>query len=108
MSTSQQSERIGQLLDSHFARVGAISRRSVASQSPKDYGVPQDMWAGPVNSGGWVDWKLLPSSVTEADISEFESRFGITFPPSFRAYLQARFHCFDQVHSARYDQLIAF
>jgi len=105
--SAEQIERIAQLLESYYQRAPAIVRRSVASHNPKDHAVPQDMWAGPVNSEGWVDWKLLPSTVTDDDIAELEVRFAVAYPPSFRAYLRARFHCFDQVRSARYDQLIS-
>ncbi len=99
-------QRIGQLIDRYYSQVDPIDRCGVASTSPSDHGVPREMWAAPVDSDGWVDWKLLPSTLTNADVSALESEFGVSFPPSFQAYLQARFHCFDQVRSARYDEAI--
>jgi hypothetical protein len=59
-----------------------------------------------VNAEGWVEWRVLPSTLTEAEVAALESEFGVQFPPVFRAYLLARFQLFDQVRSRRYDQQI--
>jgi hypothetical protein len=75
-----------------------------ACEDPADWGVPPDMVAGPVDAEGWVPWKLLPSTVTGADVAALEREFGVTFPPLFRAYLMARFHLFDQVGSRRHGR----
>jgi hypothetical protein len=66
------------------------------------------MQVGQIDASGWVEWRVLPSTLTEADISELENRFGMQLPPLFRAYLLARFHLFDQVTSRLHDQLILF
>jgi hypothetical protein len=108
MSDPAGIEQIGQLIDEYYARVDAIDRCGVASTKPSDHGVPREMWAGPVDADGWVDWKLLPSTLTAADVTNLEEEFQVLFPPSFKAYLQARFHRFTQVHSARHDEQILF
>jgi hypothetical protein len=80
-------------------------RMGVASNGG-DAGVPPDMFDGDVNDDGWVEWRMLPSTIADSDVSEMESEFAIQLPPLFRAYLLAGFQLFDQVHSSRYDQLI--
>lgn len=106
MNNPLDIQPIGQLIDEYYAQVDPIDRCGVASTRPTDHGVPREMWAGPVDLDGWVDWKLLPSTLADADVAKLESEFGVSFPPSFQAYLQARFHCFDQVQSARHDESI--
>ena len=106
MSNPVEIQRIGQLIDGYYARADPIDRRGVASTKPSYHGVPPEMWAGPVSPDGWVDWKLLPSTLTSADVSTLELEFMVAFPPPFQAYLQARFHCFDQVQSVRHDEII--
>ncbi|MDB5292524.1 MAG: hypothetical protein JWL69_3765 [Phycisphaerales bacterium] len=106
MSDPAEVERVGQLIDAYYQRADPIDRCGVASTKPSDRGVPPEMWAGPVDADGWVDWKVLPSTLTSSDVAKLESEFGVAFPPLFQAYLMARFHCFDQVDSARHDELI--
>ena len=69
-------------------------------------GVPPEMFDGPINDAGWVAWRMLPSTLSNADISHLEDEFTVTLPPLFRAYLLAGFQLFDQIHSSRHDQLI--
>jgi hypothetical protein len=57
---------------------------------PADGGVPPDMVDGEPNADAWVAWKMLPSTVTEADVAEVERPLPGPFPPLFRAYLTAR------------------
>lgn len=103
MTVSEDSKFVGQLLDTY-----AVDdyRMGVASQDPKDAGVPTEMQVGEVNAEGWVEWRVLPSTLTEAEVTAVEKEFGVQFPPLFRAYLLARFQLFDQVQSRRYDQLV--
>ena len=99
---------IGGLIDAYAAAAPKMERWGVASSDVRDHGVPPDMWVGPVDADGWVEWAVLPSTLTTRDVEAIETEFGIQFPPAFRAYLLARHHCFDQLRSARYDQLILF
>ena len=69
-------------------------------------GVPPEMFNGEINDEGWVEWKMIPSTLTLDDVHELESEFSIELPPLFQAYLLAWFHLFNQVHSAKFDQLI--
>ncbi|EMI16391.1 cell wall assembly and cell proliferation coordinating protein [Rhodopirellula maiorica SM1] len=80
-------------------------RMSVASEDG-GAGVPADMFEGDVDDEGWVAWRMLPSTLSESDVSQMETEFAIQLPPLFRAYLLAGFQLFDQIHSSRYDQLI--
>jgi hypothetical protein len=103
MVLSEDIEYVGRLLDTYAE---GRDRMHVAAEDPEDAGVPPDMQAGPVNEDGWVEWKLLPSTLSEGDIVGIEEQFGVQFPPLFRSYLLARFHLFDQVRSRRHDQQI--
>jgi len=80
-------------------------RVSVASVDGSG-GVPPDMFDSEVDEEGWVEWKMLPSTLTNDDIAKLEAEFCIQFPPLFRAYLLAGFQLFDQIHSVKYEQLI--
>ncbi len=103
MRLDEDIEFVGQLIDAYAAEA---DRRGVASKRPQDSGVPAAMQVGRIDAEGWVEWRVLPSTVSEAEVSELENKFGIQLPPIFRAYLMARFHLFDQVTSRQYDQLI--
>src|SRR5687768_3697969 len=103
MSLAEDITYVGGLLDSYAE---SHYRIGVAAEDPEDAGVPPEMQAGPIDAYGWVEWKVLPSALAEEDVSVVEDEFGVSFPPVFRAYLLARFHLFDQVHSGKYDQLI--
>jgi len=94
---------VGSLLDVYGARAWKMH---VVAEDPEDAGVPPEMRAGEVNEDGWVEWRLLPSTLSEADVAAVEREFAVEFPPLFRAYLLARFHLFDQAKSERYDQQI--
>lgn len=48
-------------------------------------------------------WKILPSTLRDADVADLEAELGVTLPPLFRAYLQASFHLF-WAFSLRYDE----
>lgn len=99
-------DRIGRLIDDYYARAKPILRKGVASRQPTDYGIPPEMFAGPISESGWVEWKVIPSTLKPSDIEQLETEFGVQFPPSFRAYLLARHHCFDQMSSRQHDELI--
>lgn len=94
---------VGQLIDTYAVEA---DRRSVASRKPQDSGVPAAMQVGQIDTWGWVEWRVLPSTLSEDEVTELENKFGIHLPPLFRAYLLARFHLFDQVTSRLHDQLI--
>jgi hypothetical protein len=103
MALTEDIAWVGSLIDAYA--VGA-DRMGVASNSPGGSGVPPAMQVGQVDAEGWVEWRVLPSTLSEADLLELETKFRMHLPPLFRAYLLARLHMFDQVTSRRYDQLI--
>ncbi|QDU79222.1 hypothetical protein Pla110_09280 [Polystyrenella longa] len=78
----------------------------VASKEANRFGVPPEMQAGPINSDGWVEWKLADSTARIRDIRTLEEDFQFVFPESFINYLQAMCHLFDDVSSRKYDQQI--
>src|SRR5262245_51922061 len=103
MAVANDSAFVGHLLDAYASDAW---RMGVAAEDPADAGVPQEMQVGEVNEDGWVEWRVLPSTLKEADVGALENDFGVQFPPVFRAYLLARFQLFNQVRSRRYDQQI--
>jgi hypothetical protein len=50
-------------------------------------GVPSDMRASEPDGEGWCDWKMIPSSAKDADVSALEARLPCRLPPVLRAYL---------------------
>jgi len=103
MALTEDIAWVGQLVDAYAAEA---DRRGVASQRPQDSGVPAAMQVGQIDAEGWVEWRVLPSTLSENELRQFEDKWGVQLPPLFRAYLLARFHLFDQVTSRRHDQLI--
>jgi hypothetical protein len=103
MAVADDSAFVGELLDAYAVDAW---RMGVAAQDPRDAGVPPEMRVGEVNAEGWVEWRVLPSTLTEADVVAVEKEFGVRFPPLFHAYLLARFHLFDQVKSRRHNQQV--
>ena len=105
MSPKADIEFVGQLIDA-FEASETLCCIGVAPVTPDGSGVPPEMQVGDVDEEGWVAWKVLPSTLNASEVEELEKEFGVQFPPLFRAYLLARFHLFDQVHSRKYNQLI--
>jgi hypothetical protein len=97
MALTEDITFVGKLIDDYAVEA---DRDGVAS------GVPAAMQAGPIDADGWVEWRVLPSTLTEAEVTQLENKFSMQLPPIFRAYLLARFHMFDQVTSAKHDELI--
>ncbi len=103
MSVAQDAKFVGQLLDAYAERAW---RMGVATDDRADAGVPPAMQVGEVDAEGWVEWRVLPSTVTAADVAAVEGEFGVRFPPVFRVYLLARLHLFDQVQSRRHNEQV--
>src|SRR5512132_3538023 len=74
---------VGKLIDAYA--VGA-DRRGVASRRPQDSGVPTAMQLGQIDAEGWVEWRVLPSTLSEAELTQVENKCGLQLPPLFRAY----------------------
>src|SRR5579883_1766713 len=80
---------VADCLDTHSASMGMMLP---ARRSPDETaGVPPGMVAGPADAEGWVPWRMLPSTVAEADVERLEEVLPGPFPPLFRAYLTTRF-----------------
>ncbi|WP_019420123.1 SMI1/KNR4 family protein [Paenibacillus sp. OSY-SE] len=75
-------------LDSFLTNVDPLAFMSVEEN------VPDDMRAGEVDEEGWVNWKLIPSTITDEEIRELEAEFSISFPPLLKALLQT-YHYID-------------
>lgn len=103
MINEEDLEFVRRLLD-EYAKTAW--RMSVASDENDERGVPKAMQSTAVDKEGWVEWRMLPSTLHEAEIAAVETEFGIHLPPLFRAYLSARFHLFNQVGSRKYQQQI--
>jgi hypothetical protein len=84
-------------LDSYFTSHYYPTVAKEPPFDPSDGGAPPDMWSAPVDSEGWVEWRMLPTRVRPHDVAALEAEFAVKFPPLFRAYLQSYSHLFDQV-----------
>lgn len=54
-------------------------------------GVPAEMLRGKLQDSDWVEWKLIPSRLTEADVVTLEHKLPFALPPLFRAFLVTYF-----------------
>lgn len=108
MGLAEDIAFVGRVIDEYAASVAdpAVLMQVAADDPDQGKGVPPEMQAGEVDDEGWVEWKVIPSTLIEADVVAVEREFSVEFPPLFRAYLLARHHLFDQVRSRQYDQLI--
>ena len=104
MSLEDDIRQIRSLLEAYYAPDTA---RGVASDPPTQYTVPPEMQVGSVDNEGWVQWRITEPRITLDDVAALESRFAVTFPDYFRAYLLTACHLFDQVRSSRYNQLVS-
>lgn len=50
-------------------------------------GVPTKMKVEPNSDEEWTDWKMLPSTYTESDLSKFEAKLPAPLPQFFKAYI---------------------
>lgn len=64
-------------------------------------GVPEEMQAGPVDEDGWCKWKLVPSTVTAADLDRLEQERGCRFPSLLRVFLSTCCHYFEDAGLGR-------
>jgi hypothetical protein len=70
---------------------------------------PPEIRGETLDSPGWIVSRVLPSTLTEIEVVAVEHLLGVQFPPSFRAYLLARFHLIDQCHAASFqNQLVCW
>ena len=54
----------------------------------RDHAVPQQ--------DDWIAWKIVPSTVSDADLDELETGVGLAFPPLYRRFLQS-YHFYELV-----------
>ncbi len=81
MNQNDDRGYIEQCLDNHF--------RAMASRLPAA-SVPAAMAVDQPDEDGFVAWKMLPSTVTEQDVTRLERQASSSFPPIFRTYLTTR------------------
>jgi hypothetical protein len=81
MITEADRQLIEQCLDNHFAAFGV---RLPAAR------VPAAMTVDEPDLEGFVAWRMIPSTVTEAEVLGLEESVPGPFPPLFRAYLTTR------------------
>lgn len=95
----QHDDFVATLLETYAARAWC---KTVADDGEP----PLEMRIGEPDAEGWVERRMLPSTLRFEDVGQVEQDFDIRFPPVYAAYLVSRFHLFDQVSSARYDQQV--
>jgi hypothetical protein len=94
-------DHIGALLD-RFALTHPDYMLDLAMVGRVKRGVPPQMWAGEVDEDGWVNWRMLPATVSADDVDLLERGLDLVLPVHLRAYLMARSHFFEETHSHRY------
>lgn len=63
-------------------------------------GLPEEMTVeGTKDGDGWSVWKLVPSMVTDDDMTEKEDEIGVKFPNLLKAFLGTYHHVFDEFGS---------
>ncbi|MBX7221784.1 MAG: hypothetical protein K1Y36_17660 [Blastocatellia bacterium] len=106
MISAEDIDFVNLCLDSFYTQLathkyGVMSPAKEPPYHPEDGGVPFEMMDSPVDGEGYCQWKMLPSTLTEADVRQLEQEFAVPFPPLLRAYLVARFHLIDQVGNGK-------
>ncbi|GED15297.1 SMI1/KNR4 family protein [Aneurinibacillus migulanus] len=91
MNMQTDKEFIALCLDTYFSKHHRVQMRLPIKTDPEDGGVPLSMVNGEVDEEGYVEWKMLPSTVTGEEVTEIEKSLPAPFPPLFRAYLTTRF-----------------
>jgi hypothetical protein len=81
--------RVTRLVEKYVASGMNLLPAKGPEDALEDGGVPSAMWDGEPNAEGWVRWKPVPSTVTEAELMELERRIGAALPPLVRAWLSA-------------------
>lgn len=57
--------------------------------------LPEEMLDGAEDDEGWGVWKLIPSTVTDADIAAEEKSVGLKFPNILKAFIGTYHHGFE-------------
>ncbi len=92
------------LLEKYCSNCNPIMFRSEVKGDDYDVsdgGIPLEMVIGEIEDD-YASWQMLPSTITAEQVAELEKQVGLDLPPLFKAYLQAKFHLFDQIHNGKY------
>ena len=71
-------------------------------------GVPSDMRDGSVDREGWVEWKVIDTTLNESELIELEKQLDCTFPEYLVEYLKSCCQLLDQVHSHKFNGQLIF
>lgn len=56
----------------------------------------KEMWSDDADpKEEWKKWKLVPATISEKEIEDFEQEIGVKFPLSLKAFLTVYYHCFE-------------
>ncbi|MCI1695686.1 SMI1/KNR4 family protein [Aneurinibacillus aneurinilyticus] len=91
MNVQTDKQFIELCLNTYFSKRHRVQMKLPVKIDPQDGGVPASMVNGEVDEEGYVAWKMLPSTVTEEEITEIEQGLPARLPPLFRAYLTTQF-----------------
>ncbi len=74
---------VTEFVDAAIARLRRLGLMRWPGRLPEPM---QDLSIAP--SDGWVGWRPMPSTVTDADLDALEGETGLAFPPLYRDFLQ--------------------
>lgn len=72
----------------------------------EDSGVPAEMENSEPDHEGYVEWKLLPSTLTLEDVAGLENKYGIQWPSLYKAFLTVYFHLISEFRGPEYSVLL--
>ncbi|MHA7966757.1 SMI1/KNR4 family protein [Paenibacillus sp. CAU 1782] len=85
-------------------RVGESKR--IHQLAFEDSGVPADMENSEPDHEGYVEWKLLPSTLVLGDLEVLEEKYGFQWPSLYKAFLTTYFHLINEVRGPDYSVLL--
>lgn len=110
MDWQQEQQYVKEKIDRFINSVPSSFRvgesKEIHQLAFEDSGVPADMENSEPDHEGYVEWKLLPSSLGLGDLEELEGKYGIQWPSLYKAFLTTYFHLINEVRGPDYSVLL--
>lgn len=83
MTTGSDADLVAAVVDGHYESLVAVDMAWLPDLEPP-------MAFGEPNQDGWVRWRTMPSTVTDADLAGAEALLPAPLPPAMKAYFKYR------------------